>query len=278
MNTNRNLRQHRHKLPKRVRRGRQLQAGDGVSHRDLVVQRKKYQLFSSVPFTNTTGNLAFGVANLNVSTTNAGVASAAYARLMSQAALVYEEYRVRRVIVRCQPGIGYTNDLRIQSSIFGRVDVNSQPTSATLDNLNSIINSECCVNRTFTERSNVKIADFAPICFSTGGTGASSRPILNPNNQWYNIDERGAHLWRGVSVAPVIPDNSLAPNTLYVTCWLEVEMDFRSRRPDFEGFTTLTARTAEEQEHSDGAVPARNSTLSGVSQVIIECDALSDSE
>jgi len=235
----RQMRTHRHKLPVHQRQGRQLQAGAGVSHRDLVVQRKKYQLFTSVPYSNTTGQLAYGLANLNISTGPAGVASSVYARLMQQAALVYEEYRVRRVTVRSQPGLGFTNDLRIQSSIFARVDVNSQPTAATLDNLNSVINSECCVNRTFTERSNVRLADYKPICFSTGGTGASSRPILPNQQQWYNIDERASHLWRGVTVCPVIPDSSIAPNALALTCWLEVEMDFRSRRPDFGAFSLL---------------------------------------
>merc|ERR1712025_311188 len=236
----RNNRNHRHKLPIPQRQGRQLQAGAGVSHRDLVVQRKKYQLFASVPYVITTGTLAYGLANINISTGPAGVASAVYARLMQQASLVYEEYRVRRVVVRSQPGLGFTNDLRIQSSTFARVDVNSQPTAATIDNLNSVINSECCVNRTFTERSNVRLADYKPICFSTGGTGSASRPILPNAQQWYNIDERDAHLWRGVTVCPVIPDNTIAPNALALTCWLEVEMDFRSRRPDFATFNLLS--------------------------------------
>lgn len=238
MNSNRGLRQHRHKLPKRQRRGRELQAGDGVSHRDMVVQRKKWQLFASVPYENSTSQFSFGLRNLNISTSNAGVANAVYARLMEQAALVYEEYRIRRVVVRVQPGRGYTNDLRIKSSIFSRVDVNSQPTAATTDNLNSVINAEACVNRTLVERANVKLSDFSPICFSTGGTGASSRPILTSMNQWYNIDERGSHLWRGCTVAPVIPEQ-VQPNELSLTCWLEIEVDFRSRRPDFAEFNQL---------------------------------------
>lgn len=205
----------------------------------MVVQRKKYQLFESVFYENSNGVLAFGLKNLNVSTTPAGAASAVYARLMEQAALFYEEYRIRRIIVRSQPGVGFTNDQRIKASLFSRVDVNSQPTAATFDNLNSVINSEACVNRTFTERSNVKLADFNPICFSTGGTGSASRPILPNANQWYNIDERASHLWRGCTVCPVIPDANVQPDTLAITCWLEVEVDFRSRRPDFAQFAAM---------------------------------------
>jgi hypothetical protein len=55
--------------------------------------------------------------------------------------------------------------------------------------------------------------------------------------QWYNIDERDAHLWRGATVAPVIPEPGLSPNSLAVTVWAEVEVEFRSRRPDFANFS-----------------------------------------
>merc|ERR1712203_166945 len=225
------MRNHRHKAAIKPRRGRALQAAGGVSHRDLVVQRKKWCLFTSVPFTNSTGAFSYGLNNINASTT-------------------YEEYRIRRVVLRAQPGIGYTNDLRIKSSIFARVDVNSQPTIANIDNLNSVISSEASVNRTLSERSNIIIADYRPICFSTGGIGASSRPILPGAMQWYNIDERGSHLWRGATVCPVIPEQ-VQPNQLAMTVWVEVEMDFRSRRPEFENLSGLELVDINEKENEN---------------------------
>jgi hypothetical protein len=245
-------RNRRHKAPIRRRQGRQLQNGTGVGHRDLVRQCKKWQLFETVPFTNATNVFAYGINNVNISTTSAGVASAVYNRLLTQAALTYEEYRVRRIVLRAQPGQGYTNDQRLKTSIFARVDVNTQPTTVNLDTLNSIISAESCVNRTLTERSNVKLVDYRPICYSTGSTGSSSRPILNSSMQWYNIDERGSHLWRGATVAPVIPEPGLAPNSLAVTIWAEVEIEFRSRRPDFANFTgpTFTDPTVRESPDS----------------------------
>jgi len=202
----------------------------------MVRQAKKWMLYTSVPYSNTTGTFAYGLQNINISTTTAGVANAVYARLMSTAAPTYEEYRVRRVQVYAQPGTGYTNDLRIKSSLFGRVDVNSQPTVINTDNLNSVICSESSVNRTFTERSNVKILEYRPICYSSGSTGASSRPILTSQLQWYNIEERSSHIWRGATVCPVIPENNIQPNTLSVTVWADVEIEFRTRRPDFAAF------------------------------------------
>jgi hypothetical protein len=205
----------------------------------MVRQSKRWLFFTTVPFTNETNDFAFGLANINVATNSAGIANAVYNRLMTVAAQTYEEYRIRRVTVRAQPGLGFTNDRRIKSSIFARVDVNSQPTSATLDNLNTVICSESSVNKTFTERSNIKLVDFRPICYSSGSTGASSRPILNSQLQWYNIDERAAHIWRGATVAPVIPEPGLSPRTLGITCWVDVEVEFRTRRPDFANFLTV---------------------------------------
>jgi len=233
----RTLRKHRHKNPIKRRRGRTLQAAGGVSHRDLVVQRKKWCLFAQVPFTNAGGTFSYGLSNINIGTGAVGIASAVYNRLMTLASQTYEEYRIRRVVLRAQPGFGYTNDRRIKSSIFARVDVNSQPTVANLDNLNTVICSESSVNRTLSERSNVVLADYRPICFSTGGTGSASRPILPGAMQWYNIEERDAHLWRGATVCPVIPEPALGPNELAMTLWVEVEMDFRSRRPEFDNIS-----------------------------------------
>jgi hypothetical protein len=206
----------------------------------MVPQSKKWSLYTSVPVSNVTSTFAFGLANINVSTTSAGIASAVYSRLITAAALTYEEYRVRRVILRAQCGTGFTNDDRIKASVFARVDVNSQPTTATLDSLNSVISSESSVNRTFTERSNVKLADFRPLCYSSGSTGASSRPLLPSNMQWYNLSEVSSHIWRGATVAPAIAETSISPDSKFITVWAEVEIEFRSRRPDFEALSLMT--------------------------------------
>jgi hypothetical protein len=232
------VRNHRNKQARPARIGRSLQAADGVGHRDLVRQAKKWLFFSEVLFTNSTSRYSFGLKNINISTSAAGIASNVYSDLMDNAALNYEEYRIRRVTVFAQPGNGYTNDRRIKSSVFARVDVNSQPTAATQANLNSVICAESTVNRTFTERSNVKLVDFQPICFSTGGTGASSRPILGSAMQWYNIEERSAHLWRGATVCPLITE-ALEPNEAAQTIWVDVEVEFRGRRPDVTNFASL---------------------------------------
>jgi hypothetical protein len=199
----------------------------------MLIQRKKFALFTSVPYSNTTGPCAFGLQNINIGTNN-GIAPSVWDSLLANAALNFEEYRIRRVVVKAQPGFGYTNDDRIKSSIFARVDVNSQPTTGTVDTLNSLISAESTVNKTFTERSNITLADFAPICFAAGST---SRAILYPKDQWYDILDRSNQLWRGCTVAPVIPDSGLQPNSKAITVWIDVEVDFRSRRNATSTFT-----------------------------------------
>lgn len=247
-NNNTNMRNHRNKMPilRRTRPRTSNQSPTGVGHRDMVRQSKRWCLFESVQISNGFSNFSYGLGNVNVSVTTAGIANSVYARLMTVAAQTYEEYRVRRVTLRAQPGTGYTNDDRIKSSIFARVDVNSQPTAATLDNVNSVICSESSVNKTFTERSNVKLVDFQPICYSSGSTGASSRPILSSRDQWYNIEERSAHLWRGATVVPVIAESGI-PNQLFVTVWADVEIEFRTRRPDFTNFVSFTDTSVAKQ-------------------------------
>jgi len=232
------MRHHRNTLPIKKRNGRNVASSTGVSHRDMVIQKKKWNLFASIPFTNATSNFAYGLSNVNVSTGTAGISPQTYSSLMNTMALSYEEYRVSRVIVHSQPGLGYTNDRRIISSVFARVDVNSQPTSATLNNLNSVICSESAVNKTYTERSNIKLADFNPICYTTGN---NSRPILPTQDQWYDIDERNTHLWRGATVCPVIAEPTISPGELAITCWISVEVHFRTRRPDFASFSAIQA-------------------------------------
>jgi hypothetical protein len=76
--------------------------------------------------------------------------------------------------------------------------------------------------------------------------------------QWYNIDERDAHLWRGATVCPVIPEPSLNPNTLAITVWAEVEIEFRSRRPDFANFpgpsfTDLSIRESPDRQFDESS-------------------------
>lgn len=236
MNTQNNRRK-RHKPARTMRRGRQLQSATGVSHRDMLIQRKKFLLFTTVPYTNSTGQFSFGYENINIGTSN-GIASSVWDALLSNAALNFEEYRVRRVVVKAQPGLGYTNDDRIKSSIFSRVDVNDQNTTATLNNLNSLISAESTVNRTFTERSNITLADFAPICFAAGST---SRAILYPKDQWYDISNRSNQLWRGCTVAPILPDPTIGPGDKAITVWVDVEVDFRSRVNASTTFANLLA-------------------------------------
>jgi len=223
-------------MPMKARSPGALASAAGVAHRDMVRQSKKFLLFRPTFFTNTTGQFAFGYDNVNIATSSAGVANTIWSTIMDTAALTYEEYRIRRVIVRGQLGQGMGVDDRVKTSIFARVDVNSQPSGATSANLNSLIQSESTVNRTFIEHSNVKLCDFAPICFTNG---AISRPVLPTNDQWYNIDERDQHLWRGATISPILPESGISPDSKAITIWVDVEVEFRGRSNSPATFQSL---------------------------------------
>merc|ERR1712113_530487 len=159
-----------------------------------------------------------------------GVDNIVYKRQMDAMAIMYEEYTIHSVTLYAQPAIGYTVDDKIKTAIYARVDCNSQPTVSGLDELETTISAQNTVSRTFTERSNVKLVTYRPVCYSTGGTGASSRPLLPNNLQWYNMDERTAHLWRGATVCPIIFEPSLQPNSKGVVIMAAVSMGFGGRR------------------------------------------------
>merc|ERR1712000_103441 len=198
----------------------------------MTIQSRAWLFFQEIFISTTSGPFSFAYQDINLGT-NSGIANVSYSTQMTAMANIYEEYRVRDVTLYVQPATGYSVDDKIKSSIFARVDVNSQPVGPSVANLQTLINAESTVNRTFLERSNVKLVKYRPICYSTGGSGASSRPILPNSIQWYNIDERGSHLWRGATVAPVLLDNTISPLSKSVVIWASVRLEFRSRRIDY---------------------------------------------
>jgi len=221
----------------------------------MTVQEQKWLLFSVVTYDNSTNAFSYTVEDINQGTQFSAVDSQVYARQMDAMALIYEEYTVKSVTLYAQLAVGYTVDDKIKTAIYCRVDCNSQPAVSTLDTLETVISAQNTVSRTFTERSNIKLVTYRPICYSTGGVGASSRPLLPNNLQWYNIDERSSHLWRGATICPVIFEPSLQPNAKGVVIMASVSLGFRGRRISAGVLTQIGpagAADAEEPEETDG--------------------------
>jgi len=148
---------------------------------------------------------------------------------------VYEEYRIRRIRARATCGRGYTNDRRIKSQLLSRVDTNYLDSSDTWSNLQSILQSENCVVKTFTERGNVLLADYKPIQFS--GTYPTTVPTLNSQDQWYRLQDYPTHTWRGGLAALVLSETGIGPNEVSMNIALECDVEFRGRIQNADQFT-----------------------------------------
>jgi hypothetical protein len=142
----------------------------------------------------------------------------------------FEEYRIRRIRARATCGRGYTNDRRIRSQLLARVDTNFLDSSDTWANVQSILQSENCVVKTFTERGNVLLADYKPVQFSADYP--STVPTLPSRNQWFRLQDYPLHTWRGGLVALILSETGIGPNEVSMNITLECDVEFRGRIQD----------------------------------------------
>jgi hypothetical protein len=177
-------------------------------------------IFSSLPINNANAEYAFGVTSFNVNGNGTPLAG-----LLDDYGRLYEQYRVRRVRVRCTPGKGYTNDLRLKTYVTARVDVDQQDSSGTVSSLKALINAENSVVKTMVEQGNILLADFRPQCRVNT---TASLPILPNQLQFYPIGDYTTHIWKGALLGAFIPEPSLG-NGVNLTLSCEVDVEFRGR-------------------------------------------------
>lgn len=204
---------------------RSVQNGHGVSHRDLVPQARKFTAFNTCSIENTNGEFAFGIAQFSAFPTATNALGASLASYVPD----YEEYKIRRIRVRAIPGKGMTNDYRIQTIIAARVDTNFVDTATTFANLQSLVNCENTVIKTFADHTNILICDVKPVCFQGTSASAAAIPTLPNEDQWYRTTDYLQHVWRAGVAAVIIPDNSIQPNQIRLNLILEIDVDFRGR-------------------------------------------------
>lgn len=218
----------------------------GVSHRDFVRAVRKFMVFNTLPINNANSEYSYGLVNFNISGLGTPLSD-----LLDDYGRVYEQYRIRRVIIRCTPGRGMTNDLRLQTYVSARVDVDQQPLTATISSLKSLINAENSVTKTFVERGNIKLCDFKPQCRVNT---TASLPVLPNQLNWYPIQDYNTHVWRGSTVGAFLPSDSFTPGQLTVTLSAEVDVEFRGR---------VTSPTLFTSEHFNQDAPPVIPDLSG---------------
>jgi hypothetical protein len=222
----------------RKSRGRQLkrtspgftQNGAVASRRDAVPQMRKFFVYDTLVFNNSNADFSFSHKALNLNG-----ASTPFSDIIKDYSTMYEQYKVKRIRLRAQVGKGYTNDRRLQTYIATRVDVDTQNTTSTLTNVQSLLFSENTSLKTFTERGNILLADFRPL--ARIAISNNSQPLLNNNMQWYPTKDVLLHTWKGINLASIIPETGLSPNELAITLTLEVDVAFRGRITDASQFS-----------------------------------------
>lgn len=212
------------------RRNGPVQNYAGVSHRDGVQQTRKFVSYTTCTLNNAQGDQSFGVSSIAVSPTSGTSVGRSLSTYVGQ----YEEYRIRRIRARATCGRGYTNDRRLKSQLLARVDTNYLDSSDTWSNIQSILQSENCVVKTFTERGNVLLADFKPIQFS--GSYPITVPTLPSRNQWFRLQDYPVHTWRGGLVALILSESGILPSTVSMNISLECDVEFRGRIQDASQF------------------------------------------
>ena len=215
-----------------------IQNGAGVSHQDSVPQVRKFQVFSQLDFSNASSDYAYGLTNFNIN----GNASPLKPLLTAYSGF-YEQYRIRQVKIRAQVGKGFTNDRRIQALIGARVDVDKQPQNVTIQNVQMVNASENAVIKTFTERGNVLVASYRPQCRVNT---TASLPILPNRLQFYPIGDHDTHIWKGCTTTCMLPEPTIAPNSLAITLIAEVDVEFRGRISNQIVFSNNTINQGQE--------------------------------
>jgi len=212
-------------------RGRQLartrngftQNGAATSHQDNVTQVRKFISFRTLEISNATfGNdYAFGLHSYNIQGSDEP-----YSSVIGAYASLYERYRIRKVVVRAQVGKGFTNNDRLKTYCVARVDVDNQLSSASVPNLQSLLNAENTITKTFTERGNVLLATYRPQCRTATSI---AMPFLPNQMQWYNISDLVKNVWKGVTIACVIAEPNIQPGEKAITLTFEYDVEFRGR-------------------------------------------------
>jgi hypothetical protein len=185
------------------------------------------------PGQNITGTTAFGIGTVRFAP-NLQLTSELTA--LSQ---VYEQYRVSRLEVFATLGKGFTADNKFKIKLITRVDTGTSDITPVAANFYSFLSGQNTTQHTFENRGTVKIADMRPQTLGYGTPPAYT--IMLPNNlQWLELNPSyfAQQLWRGISIASAIPDESYTPGELGITLSVAATFQFRGRVIDERALTS----------------------------------------
>jgi hypothetical protein len=169
--------------------------------------------------------------------------------------LVYEEYLPHRMEIFATLGKGYTADNKFKQQLFSRVDTGAA-SGTLLASYFSIISGQNTTLHTFEQRTRVKIADVRPK-FLGYGTPTSYQAMLPNSMQWYQLDPSyfTQQLFRGVTVASAIPDETYSPGKLSIVFTVSVTFKFRGRVIDAKAYSSTIAHTIRSAHPLTGKQP-----------------------
>jgi len=222
------------RAPQRLARVQNLVAQDkaGVSKRDAVAQLRKYTIFQRLKINqNSTDGYNFGIGNFEI---NGNIDP--FKEIIQNAALLWEQYRIRRISVRAQIGSGHTNVSRLKTILMARVDTDQENTPNTVAGVQSVLGSENTVLKTFTEKGNIQLCNYRPIASNRSAT--HDRMELPNYLQWYRTSNVTQHVWHGAVVGAMIPETTTL--NLEVTLWFNVEVEFRGRVTSADVYNNTT--------------------------------------
>jgi hypothetical protein len=195
-----------------------------ASRRDHNVDKRRFTSFSTLPFTNIESNYAYTIVDFNIAPTAPG-----YREFFSGLADQWEEYKINRITIYASIGKDMTVNDKAKCLISSRVDVSRQndgsPPSATW--LRVLANAQNTTTRTFSEKNQVKIADYKPLNIVQDTT-----QIFLPNRlEWFSLSDNqlSRHLWRGAIIAPMIPETNQTVFLKALTITATIYVDCRGR-------------------------------------------------
>lgn len=208
---------------------------------DLYPVTRTFDVFHNLKAGDTigTGDLAkaYGVGNVYLLPNSAD--QPYLTTVLSQYKGLYEQYRIRRVRCFANCGKNFTNDIRIQTQIASRVDIDNLPVLSSPSSLGALMGSSNVKISTLRENKPLKLADWNPRMKLTNSS--SDNRIFTANQQWVAIADINHHDWVGATIAFITPDNGYTPaNAPNLTIRVRLDVQFRGRTIAPTAFATTS--------------------------------------
>lgn len=208
---------------------------NGISHRDLVQQKKVFTTFSRLGVVNESQGLSFGLGLLNLRPNTSY--NSYFTQLLDTYAETYEQYRLTRIRVYVTPGANFTNDIRIKSQVVSRVDTDGGVMPSTPSGLADLLAATNTTVRMLPDARSLLVADYQPICQAVDNNESTTDGRqLPPSLQWMALKDLNGgkaypyHQWLGCHIAIMTPAANYSTTTApAISIKIVADMQVRGR-------------------------------------------------